>query len=111
LPAQAQTARSALEAARCAGLHAAAHRGDMAALKLALAAKSDVDAHGRRPLHVAAFAMQEGAIRALAQAGADLGALENDRCDVVTIAAVAHDEVSLRVLLELGASVRLTPSR
>ena len=47
----------------------------------------------------------------LAEAGADLGALENDRYDAVTIAAVADDEATLRLLLSLGASARLVTSR
>ena len=114
LPAAAQTAPSTAEAARYTGLHAAAHRGDMAALKQALAAKADVngrDGHGRTPLHVATFARQRDAVRALAQAGADLGAMENDRYDAVTIAAVADDEDTLRALLALGASAKLTTSR
>ena len=44
-------------------------------------------------------------------AGADLGALDNDRYDAVTIAAVADDEETLRVLLSLGASAKLITSR
>ena len=63
------------------------------------------------PLHVATFARQREVIRALAKAGADLGAFENDRYDAVTISAVADDEVTLAVLLELGASAKLTTSR
>ena len=113
-PAAGQAAPSAGEVAQYTGLHAAAQRGDLAALRQALAAKADVnarDSHGRTPLHVAAFAKQRDAIRALAKAGADLGALENDRYDAVTIAAVADDEDTLRLLLELGASARLTTSR
>ena len=113
-PVAAQTAPSATEVARYTGLHAAAQRGDTAALQQALAAKADVntrDAHGRTPLHVATFAKQRDAIRVLVKAGAELGALENDRYDAVTIAAVADDEETLRVLLELGASAKLTTSR
>ena len=113
-PVEAQTAPSATELARYTGLHAAAQRGDLVALQQALAAKADVnvrDGHGRTPLHVATFAKQRDAIRALAKAGAELGALENDRYDAVTIAAVADDEDTLRVLLELGASAKLTTSR
>jgi uncharacterized protein len=51
------------------------------------------------------------AIEALAKAGADLGALENDRYDAVTIASVADDEATLRTLLALGASAKLVTSR
>ena len=114
LAAQAQTAPSPSEAAAYTGLHAAAHRGDVAALRKKIAAGADVharDRHGRTPLHVAAFARQREAIRVLAQAKADLGALENDRYDAVTIAAVADDEETLRVLLALGASAKLVTSR
>jgi hypothetical protein len=69
------------------------------------------DAHGRTAIHVATFARQREAIRRLARAGADLQLLEDDRYDAVTIAAVADDEETLRVLLELGASAKLVTSR
>jgi len=49
--------------------------------------------------------------RCLAKAGARLDALENDRYDAVTIAAVADDETTLRLLLALGASARHVTSR
>jgi ankyrin repeat protein len=68
------------------------------------------DSYGRTPLHVATFARQRAAIRALAQAGANLGLLERDLYDAVTIAAVADDEETLRVLLALGASAKLITS-
>jgi ankyrin repeat protein len=112
--AMAQVAPSPAEAARYTGLHAAAHKGDLAALKAALAAGAPVDGtdgHGRTPLHVATFARRRDAIRALAAAGADLGRLEDDRYDAVTIAAVADDEETLRLLLSLGASAKLVTSR
>lgn len=113
-PASAQVAPRAAEVAAYAGLHAAAHRGDVVRLKALLAAGAPVDGrdtHGRTPLHVATFARQRDAIRTLAAAGAALGALENDRYDAVTIAAVADDEETLRVLLALGASAKLVTSR
>jgi ankyrin repeat protein len=69
------------------------------------------DSHGRTPLHVATFARQRGAVRALMKAGADINLLENDRYDGVTIAAVADDEETLRVLLSLGASAKQVTSR
>lgn len=114
LPAHAQVPPTAAEAAAYRGLHAAAARGDMPALRKLMAARADLnarDAYGRTPLHVATYARQADAIRALAQAGADLNALENDRYDAVTIAAVADDEATLRLLLQLGASARQITSR
>jgi uncharacterized protein len=106
----AQIAPSASEA----GLHAAAQRGDVAQIQRLATSPSLVnatDSYGRTPLHVAAFAKQREAIRALVKAGADLSKLENDRYDAVTIASVADDEETLRVLLQLGASAKLTTSR
>ena len=114
LPAAAQTAPSPAEAARYTGLHAAAWQGDTARIGQLLAGGADPnprDGHGRTPLHVATFAKRRDAIRALAKGGADLGRLENDRYDAVTIAAVADDEATLALLLELGASAKLTTSR
>jgi ankyrin repeat protein len=95
-------------------LHAAAHRGDLAQVRKLLSGGAPVDArdpYGRTALHVATFARQREVIKALAQAGANLGLLENDRYDAVTIASVADDEPTLRLLLELGASAKLTTSR
>lgn len=115
--AQAQVAPSASEIAAYQGLHAAAARGDVPALQRLLAAQPGPgtlnarDAHGRTPLHVATFARQREAVRLLAQAGAALDLLENDRYDAVTIAAVADDEDTLRLLLQLGASARQVTSR
>ena len=50
-------------------------------------------------------------MRALAKAGADPNALENDRYDIVTIAAVADDVPTLRVALALGAKATNVTSR
>jgi len=114
LPAAAQMPPSPAEAARYSGLHAAAWQGDAARIVQLLAGGADPnsrDGHGRTPLHVATFARRREAVQALARGGADLGALENDRYDAVTIAAVADDEETLRLLLSLGASARLITSR
>src|SRR5258706_16119789 len=50
-------------------------------------------------------------MQALVAAGADPNALERDRYDIVTIAAVANDEPILRVALSLGTSARNVTSR
>lgn len=116
-PAAAQQAPTAEERQAYTGLHAAADRGDLAAIaRLAAhpggrAAREARDAQGRTPLHVATFARQTAAVRALLQAGADPSALEAGRYDAVTIAAVADDEATLQALLDGGASARLVTSR
>lgn len=111
----AQTAPTAAQVADYQGLHAAAWHGDQPAIvRLAAGRRADLDArdaHGRTPVHVAAFARQREAIRALARAGANLDLLEADRYDAVTIASVADDEETLRVLLALGASAKQVTSR
>lgn len=110
----AQTAPTAAQAAAYRGLHAAAHQGDAAALERWIAKGAPLnatDANGRTPLHVATFARKREAIAALAKAGANLALLDHERYDAVTIAAVADDEETLRLLLRLGASARLTTSR
>lgn len=111
---QAQVPPSAAEAARYTGLHAAAQRGDATTIRKLAGDRKALDArdaYGRTPLHVATFARKREAIRALVEAGADLHLLENDRYDCVTIAAVADDEETLRLLLALGASAKLVTSR
>jgi ankyrin repeat protein len=111
---QAQIAPTATEAAHYTGLHAAAYRGDVAEVGRLIATGAKLDApdrYGRTPLHVATFRKQRDVMRLLAKAGADLSALEHDRYDAVTIAAVANDEETLRTLLSLGASARLITSR
>ncbi len=105
LPAAAQIAPSAEEAAGYTGLHAAAHAGDAEALRNLIRAGADLaqtDSHGRTPLHVAVFGSHADAVRTLAEAGADMNALENDAYDAVTIAAVADDVEMLKLVLALG---------
>ena len=114
VPAAAQVAPSAAEIAAFGPLHAAAQAGNATQLAAALAGGAPIngrDSHGRTALHVATFARRRDIIKQLAAAGADLGALENDRYDAVTIAAVADDEQTLALLLSLGASAKLTTSR
>ena len=111
--AQAQTAPSASEIAAYDGLHRAAHQGDVAevqALAASGAALDERDASGRTPAHVAAFASNDDALRALAEAGADMNALENRAYDVVTIAAVADDPELMSLAIALGNRADLVTS-
>ena len=113
-PAAAQVAPNASEIAQYKGLHAAAHKGDVAQIEKMAASKPALnarDGNGRTPLHVATFARQREAIRVLVKAGADINLLDNDRYDGITIASVADDEETLRVLLSLGANAKLITSR
>jgi ankyrin repeat protein len=102
------------EIAAYTGLHAAAARGDTAAIgkfaKNRAAAMEAKDGNGRTPLHVATFLKQRQAIVALIRAGANTAALDNQKYDAVTIASVADDPMTLKVLLDNGASAKLTTS-
>lgn len=112
--AQAQVGPSEAEYAAYKGLHAAAAKGDVAAIKKLAADKTGLnarDGYGRTPLMVATYAKQHAAARALIAAGADLDALERDRYDVVTIASVANDVTMLKIALAAGAKSGQTTSR
>lgn len=110
----AQVPPGADEVARYRGLHAAAFSGDLAQIEKLLKARADLntrDPYGRTPLHVATYARKPDAVRMLMRAGANHALLERDRYDAVTIASVADDEATLRVLLAEGASAKLMTSR
>ena len=112
--AQAQVPPTAAEKAAYAGLHAAAATGDAGRIKPLLAQGAKIDArdgYARTPLHVAAYERRHDAMRALVAAGANPNALERDRYDIVTIAAVANDVPTLKLALELGCSARNVTSR
>jgi ankyrin repeat protein len=109
-----QVAPSKTERAAYTGLLAAAARGDAMEIRALIArgAKVDVrDGYARTPLHVAAYGAHHDAMRALVKAGANPNALERDRYDIVTIAAVANDVPTLKVSLALGCSAKNITSR
>ena len=113
-PAVAQVPPSAEERARYTGLLAAADRGDTALIRSLTAGgvkPDDQDARGRSPLHVATYQGHHEAMRALVAAGADPNALDRDRYDIVTIAAVAGDVPTLATALAVGGSARNVTSR
>ena len=110
----AQVPPSSAEKAAYKGLFAAAAAGNTAAVRSELAGQpkpDQRDAYGRTPLHVAAYGRHRDAMRMLVKAGADPNALEQDRYDIVTIAAVANDVPTLKLALELGASAKNVTSR
>jgi len=114
LPAPAQNAPTRQELAIYAGLHEAAAKGDAAEIEKLIAEgeKPNIqDSKSRTPLHVAVYKKQPAAARALLKLGANPIALEIERYDVVTIAAVANDLEMLKTVLDGGASARNITSR
>ncbi|MDH4094636.1 MAG: ankyrin repeat domain-containing protein [Betaproteobacteria bacterium] len=111
--AQAQVPPTEAELRAYTGLHAAAAKGDAAEIaRVATRANIDArDGYRRTPLHVAAYRAQHEVMRALVRAGADPNALEADRYDIVTIAAVADDVATLRAALEIGCRASNITSR
>jgi ankyrin repeat protein len=113
-PALAQIPPSPAEYAAYTGLHAAAARGDATEIARLVAGGANPngrDRYQRTPLHVAAYRGRHDAMRALVKAGGDPNALENDRYDMATIAAVADDVATLTLALELGNSAKNVTSR
>jgi ankyrin repeat protein len=113
MPAAAQVAPSPETIAAYRGLHAAAAKGDVAAIERAVrggAALDAVDPQQRTPLHVAIFMKQHEAARALLRLGADPNRLEFGRYDIITIAAVANDLPGLKIALEGGGNPRAITS-
>ena len=114
LLAQAQVPPTSVEKSAYTGLFAAAVKGDAAQIRAQVSQEKDPDtrdSYGRTPLHVAAYGGHHEAMRALVAAGADPNAFENDRYDIVTIAAVADDVPTLKTALALGTSPKNVTSR
>ncbi len=114
VPASAQQGPTAAEQAAYRGVFAAAAQGDVPQLRRLLDAGAPVDGRdgrARTPLHVAAFGRRHASMRELVARGADPNALEADRYDIVTIAAVADDPATLELALALGGSAKNVTSR
>jgi len=97
-----QTAPSDRDLAIYAGLHAAAANGDVAEIERLVAGGEQPniqDSRSRTPLHVAAFRKHHAAAQALLRLGANPNALDADRFDVATIAAVQNDLELLKIAL------------
>lgn len=106
-PLPAQTAPDEAELAAYQGLHAAAARGDLSAIKRLLGGGADpnaTDAHGRTPLMVAGYQRNAPAALRLIGGGANVNALDSERYDLITIAAVADDVAMLRLAIGKGGN-------
>jgi uncharacterized protein len=109
----AQTPPTERELRIYAGLHDAAARGDAAEIEKLIAEGEQPnlqDANSRTPLHVAAFLRRHEAARTLIRLGANPNALDAQRYDVTTIAAVNKDAAMLRIALDGGADARAITS-
>ena len=109
-----QTPPNTSEVLQYSGLFKAVIERDSLALKKNISVTKNIDErddYARTALHVAAYTANHEAMRLLVKAGADPNALEQDRYDIVTIAAVANDIETLRLSLKLGASARNITSR
>src|SRR5262245_1509712 len=105
----AQTPPSERELRIYAGLHDAAARGDAVEIEqlIGQGEKPNIqDANSRTPLHVAAFLRRHAAARVLLRLGANPNALDAQRYDVITIAAVNNDLDMLKIALEASADAR-----
>jgi hypothetical protein len=103
LPALAEIAPGPSELRIYAGLHAAAAKGDAGEIERLIAAGESVnaqDAHTRTPLHVAAHFGHQAAAQAL----------DAQRYDIVTIAAVNNDVPMLKLSLAGGTNPKAITS-
>ena len=103
--ASAQIAPGAGELQSYRGLHAAAAKGYTNEIEklVKIGATIDApDAHARTPLHVAVFLGKQNAARTLMGLGADPNALDAQKYDIVTIAAVLDDVPMLKIALAGG---------
>ncbi len=108
-----QTAPNAAELSAYQGLHAAAARGDPAAILARSWSPVELerrDGQGRTAVHVAAHGSHYEAVRALAKAGVDVRAKDSRAYDVITIAAVKDDVAMVRLAIELGADAKAITS-
>lgn len=89
------------------GLLWAAAKGDVAQIEKLITAQANLDirdSNGRTPLLVAAHFGQHPVARTLLKAGADPNALDRQRYDLITIAAVRGDLEMVRIGLAGGSS-------
>ncbi len=114
IPVSAQVPPSQVTIETYQGLLEAAASGDVATIDKLAAAGADLnmrDGRGRTPLMVAANLREYDAVRALCRNGADINSFDNDRYDVITIAAVADDPEMIRIAVAGGGDPTLITRR
>lgn len=102
------------EISRYSGLHKAASEGDLVEVTKLLAGGANPnakDSFGRTAAHIAAFGSRYDVLRTLVARGCDINALERDRYDVITIAAVNDDRRMVELAIELGGNPKALTSR
>ncbi len=110
----AQTPPSASDVAAYTGLLAAAAHGDVSQVRYSPFAGTASwanelearDGNGRTPLLVAAHRGDRAFVEALARKGADMNATDNQRYDIITIAAVRDEVDMVKLAIKLGASAK-----
>jgi hypothetical protein len=104
----AQVPPSDSEIAAYSGLFAAAHAGDVAAIRQSVTRENvnARDGHGRTPLLVATHAKKMEAMEALVAAGADPRAKDSRNYDAITIAAVADAPEVMSTAIRLGGTAK-----
>ncbi|MDH3695135.1 MAG: ankyrin repeat domain-containing protein, partial [Gammaproteobacteria bacterium] len=109
----AQTPPSSSELDQYDGLFAAVAKGDIVQVEKLVADKVNLesrDSAGRTPLLVATHFSNDDVARILLEAGADANALDHQRYDLITIAAVNNDEEMIQLGLKYGADPAATTS-
>jgi uncharacterized protein len=109
----AQIAPSPTEINTYQGLFAAVAKGDLEQVTKLIAHGANLeerDAHERTPLLVAAHLSHDDVAEVLLEAGANPNALDAQRYDLITIAAVNNDVEMIKLGLEYGADPTNTTS-
>jgi len=113
LHAIAQTPPSAVEMGAYKGLHAAVVRGDQYEVQDLIKSGIDLnsrDSHGRTPLMVATYQKNIEIAGLLLAKGADVNALDYQRYDMLTNAAVMNHLPLVKLAIESGADAKLITS-
>jgi ankyrin repeat protein len=111
--AHAQVAPSQSEIARYSPLLQAAHNNDVRTIVRVIADGVNPnlrDGAGRAAVHIAAYASAYDAIQTLVKGGADIQAMDLQKYDVITIAAVKNDVRMVELAIRIGGDPKAITS-